>query len=172
MRSHPKPAHVVYEVTRSPGTITYTITYCCNTSHHLFFWLTSTSILKGLQPRCYFDSFQEEPPKKKKTQNHNNKTHTYKKTPKHQQKTNRKERRTITHLTSLPPKHTFTTQSPISALTRLCSYTPLEYCSEEMVMIYLTELHFYTGAVLFLFLKKRVCCLNSQRLSQINTMMS
>lgn len=33
-------------------------TYYSNT--HLFSWLISTSILKGLQPRCYFDSFWEQ----------------------------------------------------------------------------------------------------------------
>lgn len=122
-------------------------TYYCNTPHLLFSWLISTSILKGLQPRCYFDSFRE------------------------QKKKNRRERKTITHLTSLSPKHRFTTQSPVSALTCICALTriSLEYHGVEVVMIYLSVLHLYRGCPLS-FLKRRACCFSSQRLSQINAM--
>ena len=80
----------------------------------------------------------------------------------------------IAHLTSLSPKHRFMTQSLVSTLTGVCALIriSLEYHGVEVVMIYLTALCFYIEAVLFPFLKRRVCHFSSQRLSQINAMSS
>lgn len=128
-------------------------TYYCNTPHLLFSWLLSTSILKGPQPRCYFDSFQE--PKK------------------HGGGGGAGEKREGEKDNHLPNKLVSKTQvyaqSPVSALTRVCALTQifLEYHDVE-VMIYLTALSFYVEAVLSPSLKRRVCCFSSQRLSQIN----
>lgn len=57
-------------------------------------------------------------------QNQQQQNHTHEK-PKQQQKSNRREERMITHLTRMSPKHTFTTESPVSALTCVCALTLL-----------------------------------------------
>lgn len=91
-------------------------TYYCNTPNLLFSWLMSTSIFKNATTTLLLWRLL---------------------------RTKRKQQRgTIVHLTSLSPKCTFTTQSPVSSLTCSCALTQisLEYCSVKAEIAYLTAL--------------------------------